>query len=152
MRMNPKLSRDERIRKMIASLDELYNYVTQDVRSKFIPDLQAMRNELVANLATSRWQPIVSAPEMQNVIVYAQSTTGDWFVGEAFHKIICGEDEGWWWANTDSEYADVINPSMWQPLPEKPDAKLRTTLRTFLLTERSMISTRFWRRQRRARS
>lgn len=120
--MNPKLSRDDRIKKMIVALDDMYNYVTQDVRSRFMPDLQAMRNELVANISTSQWQPITSAPTMQNVIVYAQSTTGDWFVGEAFHKIILGEDEGWWWVNTDSEYADVINPSMWQPLPEKPDA------------------------------
>lgn len=68
------------------------------------------------------WRAIESAPRDKSVIVYCNG-----LVGEAIDKreytvtpVFPDGQTYWWWANTDSEYAEEIKPTHWLPLPQPP--------------------------------
>jgi len=74
------------------------------------------------------WRPIETAPKGKSVIVALQDEEAGWIVAEARYRDVGDDDDGWWWANeTPGDYyanrIDAPPPSLWQPLPQPPEAK-----------------------------
>lgn len=74
------------------------------------------------------WRVISTAPKRESVLVATRGyATGQWIVGEAYHRFEGDGDDGWWWANQDpgdyhaqSLESAGIPPLWWMPLPKPP--------------------------------